>query len=84
MNGIIYQTEEEKFEMYMKLSKKEIVRMLMENQRIVNNLMPTTINFTGKTHRSPYNFADTCSCNPKNGGSGICNCTLGARVTYSS
>lgn len=25
---------------------------------------------------------DNCSCNPKNGGSGVCNCTLGDKITY--
>lgn len=24
---------------------------------------------------------DTCSCNPKNGGSGICGCTLNTQIT---
>ncbi len=27
---------------------------------------------------------ETCGCNPKNGGSGICNCTLSSPVIYCS
>ena len=31
-----------------------------------------------------YDPCDYCSNNPKNGGSGICNCILGNRVTYNA
>ena len=33
-------THEEKVKMYMKLSKKEIIAMLLENQRIVESYRP--------------------------------------------
>ena len=28
------------------------------------------------------NLEDKCACNPKNGGSGICNCTLGNKINH--
>jgi len=30
-----------------------------------------------------YNHWEHCSCNPKNGGSGVCNCTLNQPFTFS-
>ena len=30
----------------------------------------------------PKSYFDLCSCNPKNGGSGVCGCVLGHPVTY--
>lgn len=35
---MIQQTQEEKIAMYMKLSKKELIEMLLENQRVVDQL----------------------------------------------
>lgn len=32
--------------------------------------------------KQKYSPCDTCSNNPKNGGSGICLCTLGLQDTY--
>jgi hypothetical protein len=29
-------------------------------------------------------YLNTCSCNPKNGGSGICGCTLGNGITFTN
>lgn len=29
-------------------------------------------------------YASRCGCNPKNGGSGICNCTLGNKITFTT
>ena len=42
---------------------------------------PTGFNFYdySETEQSP---CDCCSNNPKNGGSGICHCTLGQKVFY--
>ena len=42
---------------------------------------PTVVNFYdySGTESSP---CDKCSNNPKNGGSGICHCTLGQKVFY--
>ena len=31
---------------------------------------------------SKTDFFETCACNPKNGGSGVCGCTLGTKVIY--
>jgi len=41
-----------------------------------NIIPPTNIspNYVYDYHTT--NFYDTCSCNPKNGGSGVCNCTM--------
>ena len=41
MYQIIQQTDEEKLAMYMKLSKEELAKMLIENQKIVARLTPT-------------------------------------------
>lgn len=43
------------------------------------------LNFYNYTKRENeiLNICDTCSNNPKNGGSGICNCILGLQgITY--
>ena len=70
MLQIIETTKEEKIKMYNKLSKKELIEMLIEANRHLNNRQPT-INYPDQV---PYN--ELCSCNPKNGGSGICGCTM--------
>ena len=43
MMQIIQQTDEERVAMYMKLSKRELVDMLIENQRMVASLCPEPI-----------------------------------------
>lgn len=40
------------------------------------NLWPPSIYPNGTTQT----MADICSCNPKNGGSGICGCTIGNKL----
>jgi hypothetical protein len=48
--------------------------------RCIRNKMPMTDNFIFKTYNAFDTYksspCDNCCCNPKNGGSGICNCTL--------
>ena len=66
----VEQTKEEKEKMYNKLSKKELIEMLIEANRHLNNRQPT-ITYPDQV---PYN--EICSCNPLNGGSGICGCTV--------
>ena len=63
-------TKEEKVKMYNKLSKKELIEMLIEANRHLNSRQPTV----SYPDQVPYN--ELCSCNPKNGGSGICGCTM--------
>ncbi len=43
MLQIIEQTYEEKVKMYMKCTKKELIQMLLENQRILNLLHPVQV-----------------------------------------
>lgn len=48
------------------------VKQLMENQNIcLNDKM-------GISNQVPFN--EICSCNPKNGGSGICGCTISNKM----
>ena len=70
MYQIIETTKEEKVKMYNKLSKKELIEMLIEANRNLNNRQPI-ITYPDQV---PYN--ELCSCNPKNGGSGICGCIM--------
>jgi hypothetical protein len=32
----------------------------------------------------PFDYFESCGCNPKNGGSGLCGCVLGTRTIYST
>ena len=70
MLQIIEITNEEKVKMYNKLSKKELIEMLIEANRHLNNRQ-STITYTDQV---PYN--ELCSCNPLNGCSGVCGCTM--------
>ena len=58
---------------------KQLLDMLMAKPVSVP-MMPT---YPKPPNYSPgTSFYDRCSCNPKNGGSGVCGCTLGGtRVT---
>jgi hypothetical protein len=72
---IIEQTWEEKFKMYSKLSKKELITMLIEANKHLNN-RPYQINTDTEYFTDTILYNELCSCNPKNGGSGICGCTM--------
>lgn len=83
MHQIIQQTREEKIAMYMKLSKEELVQLLINNQGIVESLLkyPQQQNIIPATNET-VPFYEICSCNPKNGGSGICGCTVANNQVY--
>lgn len=70
MIQIIEQTKEEKVKMYNKLSKKELIEMLIEVNTYLNDRQPI-ISYPDQV---PYH--EICSCNPQNGGSGVCSCTI--------
>ena len=74
MMQIIKQSDEQKLKMYLKLSKKQLAIMLIES----NKKSTKTIAYTPSPIKT---YADIYHCNPKNGGSGICECTLGGIVT---
>ena len=67
MLQILETTKEEKIKMYNKLSKKELIEMLIEANRHLNNRQPT-INYPDQV---PYHtICQSC----KNGG--VCGCTM--------
>jgi len=75
MYQIIEQTHEEKVKMYSKLNKKELVEMLIEaNNHLDRFTNPTKYLFYGADRG--LTVGDLCGCNPRNGGSGICGCTI--------
>ena len=73
MLQIINQTDEEKFVMYSKLTKKELISMLIEANKHLQTRQLTYI----LPEERLQTFGDVCSCNPKNGGSGVCGCIMG-------
>lgn len=77
----IKMTKEEKVKMYNKLSKKELIEMLIEaNNHLVSR--PLTWKNEGFFPKQ-QTVGDLCPCNPLNGGSGICGCTMANQVIYS-
>lgn len=62
---------EDKVKMYNKLSKKELIEMLIASN-CYNDY--GIVNTFKNIDQVPY--SELCGCNPKNGGSGICGCTL--------
>jgi len=74
MIQIIELSEHEKFQMYNKLTKKELITMLIEANKHLRNREPI-INYDYYTGDVVL-YNQLCSCNPKNGGSGICGCTM--------
>ena len=68
-------TDQEKFEMYNKLSKKELIQMLIQANKYLDNwLTPKIAEKSFVTTTTDY--YKKCSCHPLNGGSGLCGCTL--------
>lgn len=87
MYQIIKQTEEEKIVTYMKLSKKELVRLLLNSQAQLEMMLPKEPIYPYSSGNwQPNDHAEKCSCNPKNGGTGICGCVLSQQhsFTYTS
>lgn len=77
MIQIVEQTHEEKVAMYMKLSKKELIEMLIQ----ANLVLESRSSYIGSysiPDKVPY--GSICSCNPANGGSGICGCIMGNQM----
>ncbi len=78
-------TDKEQLAMYLKLTKKELAKMLIEANKALCGRLPIV------THPpfpldslSNANYFERCPCNPKNGGSGVCGCTLNNPVTYTT
>lgn len=70
MLQIIEQTDQEKFDMYNKLSKKELIIMLIEANRHLSRKPYAVVEERQKT------YGDVCSCNPANGGNGVFGCVI--------
>lgn len=74
------------------LSVKELKELLdrfniTDDWQVINEYNLINIPTTTTTWVQPYqvkSYLDTCSCNPKNGGSGICGCTLGNSITFTN
>lgn len=73
--------------LYGNLKKKELIEMLIENQKIVrlllskhnyDNVPQPEIHHVSVDDKVPYNTI--CGCNPANGGSGVCGCTMGNQM----
>lgn len=65
----------ELLELYEKDNQDEVSKGMDINPWMPNN--PNTITYDGND-MVPY--GEICSCNPKNGGSGICGCTMGNKL----
>ena len=74
---IMEMTHVEKVKMYRKLSKSELIEMLIESNRQLWNI-PPVVSMPSESYETV--FSDLCSCNPKNGGSGVYGCTLGNMI----
>ena len=77
MYQVVEQTYEEKVKMYSRLTKKELIAMLIEANKNLSE-RPLTI-FTSTQFDRLKTYGDICSCNPLNGGSGICGCIMANR-----
>lgn len=58
--------------------------VIAELQRIIRELTSQRVVSSQPSHASSPTFYDTCSCNPKNGGNGICGCVLGGQTVCRS
>ncbi len=79
MYQLVEMTYEEKVELYKKCPKDALIQMLLENQRLLEmSLSRNSVLNYGYEYEYQTNLTvgDTCSCNPKNGGNGICHCTM--------
>ena len=71
MISTVITTDQEKFEMYDLLSKEQLIKMLIEANKHLDRLTPKIDEKSFST-----DYYEKCSCNPLNGGSGLCGCTL--------
>ena len=67
-------TKEEKYKLYNKLTKRELIDLLITSQTILENM---TNEISYDPIYNSYNPCKKCPQHPSNGGSGICHCTLG-------
>lgn len=72
MYQVLEQTHEEKVKMYSKISKKDLISMLIEANRHLTLRKPEVV----FPSNQGLTVGDLCGCNPRNGGSGICGCTI--------
>ena len=70
-------TYDEKVSMYKKLSKLELINMLIESNRHLNNKPPVVII---PSESDDVMYSEICGCNPRNGGSGVCGCIMGNTI----
>lgn len=74
-------SHEEKVKMYNKLTKKELIAMLIQTNLHLDQKHPS-IKYVDPINYPIQTYSDICSCNPKNGGSGICGCSIGGQILY--
>ena len=79
MYQIQEQNYEEKVKMYSRLTKKELIAMLIEANKHLSSRPLTWVNEGFFPNRDYTTVGDLCSCNPRNGGSGICGCVMANR-----
>ena len=54
-----------------------IINKLNQVNTYVNNIpIKKTVDVLGTLEKTKLRYGDICSCNPNNGGSGICGCTI--------
>lgn len=71
-------TDKEKKNIYKGIKKKHLIEMLIEAQSQLNFFTSQRSEPTIDDKKVPYNTL--CSCNPANGGDGICGCTMGNKM----
>ena len=79
----IEMSDEEKLEMYMKLKKEELAKMLIESNKMLKNVLkqhPLTLVYDPPLAEDKVPYSEICPCNPKNGGNGICVCVMGNQM----
>lgn len=62
--------------------KKEVMRLLdlFESENAPRIYSPVYAPSTEQVEPEYVMYAEICGCNPKNGGSGLCGCTLGGTM----
>jgi hypothetical protein len=85
MLQVLEMTQDEKYKMYSKLRKKELINMLIEANNVIHRLTMQPIAQIKPYYIPQGNddlvlYGELCSCNPKNGGSGICGCVMGNKM----
>ena len=60
--------------------KVNVFRLIDLYGKDVTTTFPITNSFTTPTEPEEVPYGTICSCNPTNGGSGICGCTMGNQL----